>query len=119
MAQAVVVLLTPDEEVQLRRELCADDEEVKRETAFHPRANVQIEAGMALARSESRTILVQVGDLRIPSDLQGRHIVKLDDSAEKRNELAQRLKTAGCEPETGNQDWYRRGTFRISTKKKR
>jgi predicted nucleotide-binding protein len=119
LAQAVVVLLTPDEEVRLRRELCADDEEFKRETGFQPRANVQIEAGMALAKSESRTILVQVGDVRLPSDLHGRHIVKLDDSAEKRNELAQRLKTAGCEPETGNQDWYRMGTFKITPKKKR
>ncbi len=119
MAQAVVVLLTPDEEVQLRRELCADLDEYERESGFQPRANVQIEAGMALARSENRTILVQVGDFRLPSDLHGRHIVKLDDSAEKRNELAQRLKTAGCEPDTGNPDWYRFGNFKVSTKRKK
>jgi predicted nucleotide-binding protein len=119
MAQAVVVLLTPDEEVRLRRDLCADDDEFKRETGFQPRANVQIEAGMALAKSENRTILVQVGDFRLPSDLHGRHIVRLDDSAEKRNELAQRLKTAGCDPDTGNPDWYRFGTFKVTTKKKR
>ena len=119
MAQAVVVLLTPDEEVRLRRDLCADDDEFKRETGFQPRANVQIEAGMALAKSENRTIVVQVGDFRLPSDLHGRHIVRLDDSAEKRNELAQRLKTAGCEPDTGNPDWYRFGTFKVTTKKKR
>jgi len=119
MAQAVVVLLTPDEEVRLRRDLCADDDEFKRETGFQPRANVQIEAGMALAKSENRTILVQGGDFRLPSDLHGRHIVRLNNTAERRNELAQRLKTAGCDPETGNQDWYRMGDFTISVKKKR
>ena len=67
MAQAVVVLLTPDEEVSLRREFCADDDEFKRETGFQPRANVQIEAGMALAKSENRTILVQAGDFACPA----------------------------------------------------
>lgn len=119
MAQAVVVLLTPDEDVKLRRDLCADDDEFKRETGFQPRANVQIEAGMALAKSENRTILVQVGDFRLPSDLHGRHIVGLNNTAERRNELAQRLKTAGCGPETGNQDWYRMGDFACRIKEKR
>jgi predicted nucleotide-binding protein len=118
-AQAVVVLLTPDEEVRLRRDLCADDDEFERETGSQPRANVLIEAGMALGRSEDRTILVQVGCFRVPSDLGGRHIVRLDGSPETRNELAQRLKTAGCEPETGNRDWYRVGSFKMSTKKRR
>lgn len=119
MAQAVVVLLTPDEEAQLRRDLCADEEEFMREKGFQPRGNVLIEAGMALGKFEGRTILVQVGDLRLPSDFQGRHIVRLDDSPEKRNELAQRLRTAGCEPDTGNQDWYRIGTFKVAARKKR
>jgi predicted nucleotide-binding protein len=119
MAQAVVVLLTPDEQVQLRRELCADEDEFEREAASQSRANVFLEAGMALARSESRTILVQVGECRLPSDLLGRHVIRLNDSPEKRNELAQRLKTAGCEPDTGNQDWYRFGTFKVGTTKKK
>jgi predicted nucleotide-binding protein len=119
MAQAVVVLLSPDESVQLRRELCASDEEFAREQRFQPRANVLIEAGMALARAEDRTLLVRVGDVDLASDIHGRHVVKLDDSAEQRNELAQRLKTAGCEPDTGNPDWYRTGTFKATAKKKR
>ncbi len=113
MAQAVVVLLSPDEEVQLRRELCADDDEFDRETGFQARANVYIEAGMALAKQESRTILVQVGDGRVPSDLLGRHILRLTNSPEKRNDLAQRLKTAGCDPDISNQDWYRAGNFTV------
>jgi predicted nucleotide-binding protein len=119
MAQAVVVLLTPDEHVQLRRDLCSSEDEFLREEGFQPRANVLIEAGMALARAEARTVIVEVGDVRQASDVHGRHVVKLNDSAEKRNELAQRLKTAGCEPDTSNPHWYRVGTFKVGMKRKR
>jgi predicted nucleotide-binding protein len=119
MAQAVVVLLSPDESVQLRRELCADDDEFETERGFQPRANVLIEAGMALARAEDRTLLVKVGTVKIASDIHGRHVVTMDGSAERRNELAQRLKTAGCEPETGNGDWLRTGNFAVTIVKKR
>jgi predicted nucleotide-binding protein len=119
MAQAVVVLLSPDESVQLRRELCVDEDEFAKERGFQPRANVLIEAGMALARAEDRTLLVKIGTVNIASDIHGRHVVTMDGSAEQRNELAQRLKTAGCEPETGNGDWLRTGTFAISKIKKR
>jgi predicted nucleotide-binding protein len=111
MAQAVVVLLSPDEFVQLRVELCSDGEDLAREQGFQPRANVLIEAGMALATKEERTLIVKVGNVKIPSDIQGRHVIEMDGSPEQRNELAQRLKTAGCEPETGNRDWYRIGKF--------
>lgn len=119
MTQAVVVLLSPDESVQLRRELCADDNEFESERGFQPRANVLIEAGMALARAENRTLLVKVGAVNIASDIHGRHVVTMDGSAERRNEFAQRLKTAGCEPETGNGDWLRTGTFAVTTIKKK
>ena len=122
MAQAVVVLLSPDEFVQLRVELCADDEEFLREQRFQSRPNVFLEAGMALATKEERTLLVEVGNAKIPSDIQGRHVIELNDSAEQRNELAERLRTAGCKPDTGNKDWYRIGTFDrkdVSTTKKR
>lgn len=119
MAQAVVVVLTPDEHVQLQRELCSSDEEFSNEEGFQPRPNVLLEAGMALARAERRTLLVQVGDVRIPSDIHGRHLAKLDDSVEKRNGIAQRLRIAGCDPDTSRDDWYRAGTFQIAAKRKR
>lgn len=122
MAQAVVVLLSPDEFVELRAELCSGEEEVAKEQRFQPRANVLIEAGMALAAKEERTLIVKVGNVKIPSDIQGRHVIEMDGSPEQRNELAQRLKTAGCKPDTGNRDWYRIGTFDrrdIGTRRKR
>ena len=66
---------------------------------------------MALATKEERTLLVRVGNVKIPSDIEGRHVIEMDGSPEQRNELAQRLKTAGCDADTGNKDWYRIGKF--------
>jgi hypothetical protein len=109
MAQAFLVLMTPDEQAVLRPELrkTPRDENV----AFQPRPNVILEAGMSLATDEARTILVSTGVLRGMSDLVGRHVVRLDNSPERRNDLVQRLKVAGCNPKTDGTDWIRTGNF--------
>jgi predicted nucleotide-binding protein len=109
MAQAFLVLMTPDEQAALRPELCktAGDADV----AFQPRPNVILEAGMALAIDEARTILVSTGQLRGISDIDGRHLVRLDNSPARRNDLVQRLKVAGCDPKTHGADWIRTGNF--------
>lgn len=117
MAQAVVVLFTPDERVELERDLCSGDAEFERERGQQARPNVFLEAGMALARDESRTILVEVGENRVASDLLGRYTIRLDDTAQRRNELAQRLRTAGCELDTSGQGWYSTGKFRVRAKR--
>ena len=117
LAQAVVVLFTPDERVELERELCSGDAEFEREKGYQARPNVFLEGGMAFARDEKRTLLVEIGENRAASDLIGRHAIRLDNSAEKRNELAQRLRTAGCEPDTGGEDWYGLGKFKIGSKR--
>ncbi len=102
MAQAFLVLMTPDEQVVLRAELRKDARES--EGALQPRPNVILEAGMALAKDETRTILVSTGAMRGMSDLDGRHIIRLNNSAERRNDLVQRLKVAGCQPKTDGTD---------------
>jgi predicted nucleotide-binding protein len=109
MAQAFLVLMTPDEQVTLRPELrkSAHDSDM----AYQPRPNVILEAGMALAKDEGRTILVATGPLRGMSDLDGRHVVRLDNSAERRNDLIQRLKVAGCSPKADGTDWISSGNF--------
>ena len=73
--------------------------------------NVIFEAGLALGKYPERTILVQVGALKPFSDIAGRHFVRLRNSSKSRQELAQRLKLAGCEVNLSGTDWHDAGLF--------
>lgn len=114
-AQAVVVLMTPDDEGRLRKHFRKLDDRLH-ETELTPQArlNVLFEAGMAIGHFPNRTILVELGDLRPFSDIGGRHVVRLDDSTQKRQELAQRLKDAGCKVNLIGTDWHTAGEFKAS-----
>ncbi len=109
-AQSIVVILSPDEHAQLRGDLREGRSE---DGGWQPRPNVFIEAGMALAKDEAHTILVQIGTVRQASDLLGRNVVSLDNSSGKRNSLVQRLTTAGCPAVTVGNDWLRAGDFAL------
>jgi predicted nucleotide-binding protein len=106
-AQAVVVVLSPDDEARLREEL-RGKEEPDYETKLTPQArpNVLFEAGMAMARNPDRTVLVEFGRLRPFSDVAGRHAIKMDGSTSKRQDLAMRLQKAGCAVELSGTDWH-------------
>jgi hypothetical protein len=106
----VVVLFTPDDEARLRDALCGDHEPAY-ETQLTPQArpNVLFEAGMALARHPDRTVLVQLGELRPFSDIARRHAIRLDNSTAKRQDLAQRLQSAGCPINLSGTDWQKAG----------
>jgi hypothetical protein len=110
-AQAVVVLLTPDEITYLRSDYAngPDDREVDPEPQARP--NVLFEAGMAMGRSPDRTVLVELGKMRPFSDVAGRHAVRLRGTPEDRQDIAQRLVTAGCAVDTSGQDWLTAGDF--------
>ena len=109
-AQAVVVLLTPDDEARLRHGLLRDDDpQEERTLTGQARANVLFEAGMAFSSHENRTVLVQFGSIRPFSDVAGRHVVKMDNSVAKRHELAMKLKTAGCAVDIEGKDWQTSG----------
>lgn len=109
-AQAIVVLLTPDEVAYLHPRY-AHPGDPETQPATQPRPNVLFEAGMALGRSPERTMLVEVGDLRSFSDVAGRHAIRLNNSVAKRQDLAQRLKTAGCDVDLAGTDWHSSGDF--------
>jgi hypothetical protein len=109
-AQAVVVLLTPDEITYLRSEY-ADDDDPEAKPAAQARPNVLFEAGMAMGRDAKRTILVRFGQMRPFTDVVGRHAVHLDNSVAVRKELAQRLETAGCTVELSGDSWLTAGDF--------
>jgi hypothetical protein len=110
-AQAVVVLLTPDDIAYLRTEYAGGDDDPDAEPLAQARPNVLFEAGMAMGRDPKRTVLVELGKLRPFSDVAGRHAVRIDNSAGKRKDLAQRLESAGCEVRLGGEDWLTAGDF--------
>lgn len=101
-AQAVVAFFTPDERV-LARNASPEDLSAWRMQA---RPNVLIEAGMALTTHPDRTVLVMLGDQQLPSDLAGRHYVRLDrTSPTPLHDLAGRLEQAGCDTDTTGTAW--------------
>src|SRR5712692_690551 len=111
-AQAVVVLFTPDDEAQLREEFWdAKDEPFEHVLTPQARPNVLFEAGLAFGRHPERTVLVELGDLRKFSNILGRHVVRLDNTAEKRKELANKLIAAKCPVDLTGDHWLKAGDF--------
>ena len=108
-AQAIVVLLTPDEIAYLRNEYWASPTDTDRHAAPQARPNVLFEAGMAMGRDTRRTILVEFGSVRPFSDIAGRHLLRLDNTVERRNDLVVRLRNAGCDVDTAGTDWLTAG----------
>jgi predicted nucleotide-binding protein len=110
-AQAIVVLMTPDEMVYLLPDRANKPGEADTKPAAQPRPNVLFEAGMAMGRNPNRTVLVELGTLRPFSDIAGRHTLRLDDSIQRRKDLAQRLQTAGCAVDMTGEQWMTAGDF--------
>ena len=111
-AHAVVVLFTPDDEARLKKEFRTDNDPPHEiDPTGQARPNVLFEAGMALSRNQDRTVLVELGKLRPFSDLAGRHVIRLDDSSQRRQELAQRLEAAHCPVSLDGTDWHTAGDF--------
>jgi len=110
MAGAAVVLLTPDDLVHLREDLLHDDDgEEEREVRGQARPNVYYEAGIADAIGRERTVIVEMGSVKSFSDAAGRHVVRYDGSATRRQALAERLRLAGLPVDTAGQDWLTAG----------
>jgi len=111
-AQAIVVLITGDDEAKLRNEFIRDnDPQYEKTLTPQARPNVLFEAGMAFGTHPERTIIVELDETRPFSDIAGRYIIKLNNSSERRQELAQRLKGAGCQIDTSGADWLSAGDF--------
>jgi len=111
-AQAIVVVLTPDDIVYLRKPLQKIDDQPEEKTPTpQARPNVLFEAGMAMGRDEKRTIILECGDLKPFSDIGGRHVIRMKNDAKSRKELSDRLKTAGCVTNTEGSDWLETGDF--------
>lgn len=109
--QAVVVLLTPDDVAYLHSDYSNGDGDPETEPKGQARPNVLFEAGMALGRNEDRTILVELGDVRPFSDVGGRHVLRMDNSPQKRQALATRLATAKAAVDRTGAQWLTVGDF--------
>jgi len=105
-AQAVIVIFTPDEYASLRKELIYDGDPDYEKNRWQARPNVILEAGMALAIDQSRTILVMIGDVHLSSDLHGRHYIKLNNSTHAREKLKHALIGAKCEVSPTASGWH-------------
>jgi predicted nucleotide-binding protein len=111
-ARAVVVLLTPDDLAQLRPDLVLpSDPPYERRQMGQARPNVLFECGMAFSSHPDRTVIVQLGNIRPFSDTVGRHAVHMSNEFAKRQELAIKLRNAGCDIEMDGSDWVRAGDF--------
>jgi predicted nucleotide-binding protein len=114
-AQAVVVLFSPDDEARLKPEFVTrSDGSSEKNLRGQPRSNVLFESGLALGRHPDKTVLVEVGKLRKFSDIAGRHVVRLTNDYDKRNDLANRLEHLGCKIDKQGTDWTVAGDFTVS-----
>ncbi|RLK60891.1 TIR domain-containing protein [Actinokineospora cianjurensis] len=112
MADAAVILFTPDEVVSLRPDLTNDsDGEPERAPQAQSCPDVYYEAGIADTIDHRRTVLVEVGRVKPFGDVAGRHVVRFDGTASKRGVLAGRLKTAGLAINKSGTDWLSDGDF--------
>jgi predicted nucleotide-binding protein len=112
-AAAVVVLLTPDDEVRLKKKhRTPRDPGYERTLSGQARPNVLFEAGMAFGRNPQNTVLVELGYVKPFSDVAGRHVVHLSNDLTSRQELGTKLANAGCNVDMSGTDWHTAGDLK-------
>jgi predicted nucleotide-binding protein len=112
LAQATLVLLTPDDVVELHSDLYLDnDPPQERARSGQARPNVLFEFGLALMAYPERTVVVEVGQMRPIADLGGLNVIRFDGSGVAIKKMLDRLKQAGCPVDTNGTDWLDTGRF--------
>ncbi|MFH9083761.1 TIR domain-containing protein [Streptomyces sp. NPDC017673] len=113
LAQAALVLLTPDDVVQLHPDLRGRNEPpYETEPTGQPRPNVLIELGMVLMAYPERTLMVEIGQLRPIADIAGRNVIRFDGTETALRKIAERLKLAGCAVDDTRADWLQTWPYR-------
>lgn len=111
-AQAIVVILSPDDEVRLRPHFVRlQERDSEGKTRYQARPNVLFETGIAIGAYHRKTLIVQVGDVKPFTDIGGMHVLHLSDGVKSRNELANRLEGLGCKIDKVGTRWLEAGTF--------
>jgi hypothetical protein len=109
--QGIVVMISPDEEAKLKVKFCDPANPSERSLQDQARPNVLFEAGWAFGAYPDKTLLVRVGNTRPISDLGGKHIMKLSNSAASRKEFAQRLRKMKFKVDTEGTSWLTEFNF--------
>ena len=111
-AQAVVVVITGDDEVSLREQFKNSREnKVESRTRLQARPNVIFEAGLAFGKKPHKVIIVEIGENHPFSDIHGLNTVRMPGGEDERMDLKERLKTCGCDLVDTGSDWLRDGDF--------
>jgi predicted nucleotide-binding protein len=106
LAQATLVLLSPDDIVELHPDLRLDsDQPHERTRAGQARPNVLFELGLAFMAYPERTIIVEAGLMRPIADLAGLNVIRFDGSAMAIKKVVDRLSLAGCPVDISGADW--------------
>jgi predicted nucleotide-binding protein len=106
LAQATLVLLSPDDIVELHPDLYQDNDlPYERGRAGQARPNVLFELGLALTAYPERTIVAEVGQMRPIADLGGLNVIHFDGSSQSIKKLLDRLKQAKCPVDDSGTDW--------------
>jgi len=111
-AQAIVVMLSPDDEAKLRPQfMLAHERLTEGKLRGQARSNVIFETGIAIGTHHRKTLIVQVGDVKPFTDIGGMHILRLSGSPDSRHEFANRLEGLGCRLDRDGDHWLRAGDF--------
>ena len=106
-AQAVLVLLSPDDEVRLHSDLTrSDDPPSAVASGMQARPNVYYELGQAKLVRPNSTVIVEVGSMRPVGDVAGMNTIRFDGTGRPIFRLVQRLTHAGCPVDSSAlEDW--------------
>lgn len=111
-AQAIIVMLSPDDEVKLKSQFVgAKEHSTEGKLRGQARPNVIFETGISIGAHHRKTLIVQVGDVKPFTDIGGMHILRLTGNDDSRNEFANRLRKLGCKVDTVGDHWLRAGDF--------
>lgn len=111
-AQAVVVLLSSDDEGKLKDQFVTKHErQSEGKLRGQARQNVVFETGIAIGTHHRKTVMVRVGDVKPFTDVGGMHIPHFNGDDRSRHDLANRLEDLGCKLNRDGDHWLRAGDF--------
>ena len=64
-----------------------------------------------MGRDPNRVVLVELGEVSPFTDISGINVIKMDDSTEKRQDLADSLANAKCPADISGRHWQTAGSF--------